>query len=184
MTVIQNIMKSSSILGIALLGLAAAAPAAYAVEPAAPNANSSDFDNFVKAARAAGASDSEINDYKNYVEHPSSAALGSSTYAGKAHPNGCSDPLPVVDDAVKYQFDGPCNLHDICYSSEENNGRSRKDCDKEFRKNMEKVCYKDHAGDNPNGETALNGCLQNARMYYYAVRWGGKGHFKGSGDPS
>ncbi|MCT1368412.1 phospholipase A2 [uncultured Kocuria sp.] len=178
--------RLSTYLGVTLLGLTLIAPSASAYELPVVDRNSLEFKNFVQASKDAGATDAEI---EQTVETMTSGpnlepSEGVTTYAGKAQPNGCSDPVPHLDDAVKYQFDGPCNLHDICYSAEENNGRPRVDCDNEFKKNMEKVCNTNNPGQNPNVPSGLHACLTNARAYYFFVRTFGKDHFKGSGDPS
>ncbi|MCK4762994.1 MAG: hypothetical protein KAW12_12425 [Candidatus Aminicenantes bacterium] len=63
----------------------------------------------------------------------------------KPKPNGCGSGwnAPIVPDKpFGSDFTDACNKHDTCYSTP---GKSKKECDNQFNKNMGKVC-KDKKG--------------------------------------
>ncbi|XP_061181146.1 uncharacterized protein LOC133189763 [Saccostrea echinata] len=96
-----------------------------------------------------------------------------------AHPcsykaNGCSIPgnLPFF---YKRTFKPACNMHDQCYKcgSYRLYRISRAGCDKRFHKNMLKICRR-------RGWWSRSRCSRFARIYYWAVRIGGKSRYKKS----
>jgi len=85
---------------------------------------------------------------------------------GKPIINGCSVPLKLPF-LFKKTFTPSCRKHDICYYRE---FYSRLSCDNKFRDDMRRSCSRF-------GRWKRFTCLQFARIYYTAVRVGGKRYY-------
>merc|ERR1719273_2608215 len=71
--------------------------------------------------------------------------------------NGCS--ASIFSKLMNKQFEGSCNIHDLCYGKQ---GRSKQTCDNEFYENMKNQCR---------SENYPLGCWATARAAYIAVKY-------------
>lgn len=118
-----------------------------------------------------GYSESEIGEALGFVDN-SNYGLGRFQPLGPG-PNGCSTPIKIGRSHEIFRV--ACNAHDYCYSSQYNRGRSRLVCDDEFLRDMRWIC-------DFRGRQEL--CYREAKLYYKAVRYFGRGYYKGHGDAS
>lgn len=80
--------------------------------------------------------------------------------------NGCNSDN---QDGYRIYFFKACLVHDFCYHNEPRvSGKTREQCDKDFKQNMLQICKEDKA----NGDKHFM-CKTMAKMYYRAVRLGG-----------
>lgn len=81
--------------------------------------------------------------------------------------NGCNSDN---QDGYRIYFFKACLIHDFCYHNEPRvSGKTRKDCDKEFKENMLDICKTDARNGNKHFM-----CKTMANAYYRAVRLGGE----------
>lgn len=151
-------------------------PGAYAAAPQPEQIDKATYNQILSAAKSAGISEDQVKkDIKKAeaVKDLNKISLATGATAS-VQTNGCSNPVP----GHGYQnafFDNDCNVHDVCYSAEGNNGRSREQCDNEFRANMVATCKRTYA-DN---DIEQKRCIGTASYYYGFVRAFGAGRFKG-----
>jgi hypothetical protein len=83
--------------------------------------------------------------------------------------DGCSIPVPGLDEMWNEVFHGACDLHDLCYSS---SGHSQTNCDVWLLNNMLATCRLPGIG------SALYGvCVESAKVIFDAVSIAGKSSF-------
>jgi len=81
--------------------------------------------------------------------------------------HGCGDSKTdnfVPDRPLSFDFFPACRKHDICYG--EKNGPSKKQCDDNFKRDMNEACSKENW-------LMRKYCEAVARDYYFAVDWFG-----------
>lgn len=138
--------------------------------------SASEYARIVRAANAAGISETQVAadiDYATRTTAPHRFP-GVVSMSAAVQVNGCSNPLP----GHGYQnalFDADCNAHDVCYSAGGNDGRSRAQCDSEFRYAMNATCTRTFVSTNIEHKR----CTGTASYYYWMVRAFGAPYFKG-----
>ncbi|WP_270257002.1 hypothetical protein [Kocuria marina] len=138
--------------------------------------SASEYARIVRAANAAGISEAQV---AADVDHATRTTTphrfpGVVSMSASVRVNGCSNPVP----GHGYQnalFDADCNAHDVCYVAEGDAGRSRAQCDSEFRNAMNATCTRTY------GSTGIEHkrCIGTASYYYWMVRAFGAPYFKG-----
>ncbi|MGD2084673.1 MAG: phospholipase A2 [Candidatus Aminicenantes bacterium] len=86
----------------------------------------------------------------------------------KDEPNGCgTKKIDVPDKPFGNDFKEACNNHDKCYSTQ---GKSKKNCDDQFRKDMDRECNKKKG-------IGHKVCKATSSVYHNAVKYGGNGAY-------
>ena len=138
--------------------------------------SASEYARIVRAANAAGISETQVAadiDYATRTTTPHRFP-GVVSMSASAQVNGCSNPVP----GHGYQnalFNADCNAHDVCYLAEGDAGRSRAQCDSEFRNAMNATCTRTYVSTGIEHKR----CIGTASYYYWMVRAFGAPYFKG-----
>jgi len=88
------------------------------------------------------------------IKTVSTCSIGSCSWSTR--PNGCS--ASIFTTLMNKQFEGSCNIHDLCYAKQ---GRYKHTCDNEFYENMKNQCR---------SENYPLGCWTMAWAAYTAVK--------------
>ncbi len=104
--------------------------------------------------------------------------VNSSDITGLANGCGGADISRLVPDRFYLaNFNGACNRHDDCYSPQSRANRST--CDYRFYIDLCRACGRAYWWS----VYMSSRCLNRARTYYLAVRFGARGYYRGKGDP-
>ena len=155
------------------------APASQPVRTTTSDAmgiSASEYARIAGAARAAGIGEAQMTRDMAYAARTrvSRSSTPAMSMSASVQVNGCSNPVP----GHGYQnalFNADCNVHDVCYSAEGNVGRSRAQCDEQFRRAMNATCARTFVSTNIEHKR----CIGTASYYYWMVRAFGAPYFKG-----